>query len=46
VTLIGRHCADLVSLALGREAKVWIAKWGDLKLLNVQTSLHDIPPNA
>jgi len=46
VTLIGRHCADLVLLAVGREAKVWTANWGDLKRLNVQTALHDIPPST
>jgi len=46
MTLIGRHCADLVLLAMRREAKVWIAKWGDLKRLNVQTALHDIPASV
>ena len=46
VTIIGRHCADLVLLALGKEPKVWIAKWGDLKRLIVQTAVYDIPPNA
>ena len=46
MTIIGRHYADFVLLALGREAKLWIAKWGELKRMNVQTALRDILPNA
>ena len=33
-------------IGLGRGAEVRIAKWGDLKWMNVQTAFHNILPYA